>query len=267
MDRIEYKYMMSRKDAPLLKQLLEPHTVLDKYSEIMPNKEYTVRSIYFDSASFEFYHEKISGIRLRRKLRIRGYNEQEKDSYVFLEIKRKNGPAIYKHRAKVNYRDLPDLVRTGNIDAFVSTNGKSTKMYEDAQRFFYQIYKRNLRPVILVVYEREAFFYKFDAGWRVTIDKNLRSTRTFTMETLYQEKNMIRMMPWHYILEIKGSGLMPPCFREIVGILKAKLMAISKYTNSIDAHKKKFGHFYRDRKYNTPEFRLSHFNEFNELTA
>jgi hypothetical protein len=267
MDRIEYKYLMRRSDAPLLHKLLESNVVLDKFSEIMPNKEYTVRSIYLDSASFEYYHEKISGIRLRRKLRIRGYNEQTDDSYVFLEIKRKNGPAIYKHRAKVNFRDLPVLMRTGNVDAYVCANGKSSKAYEDAQRFFYQIYKRNLRPVVLIIYEREAFFYKFDAGWRVTIDKNLRSTRNFTLENLYRENNIIHMMPHHYILEIKGPGMMPPCFREVVGIIKAKLMAISKYTNSIDVHKNKFGHFYRDMKYNSVEYRIKRFNDIKELTA
>ena len=162
MDRIEYKYLMNKGDAPLLRQLLQPHTVLDEYSNIMPDKEYTVRSIYLDSASFEYYHEKISGIRLRRKLRIRGYNERTDDSYVFLEIKRKNGPAIYKHRAKVFFRNLPDLMRTGDINRYLASTGTSSKMLEDAQRFFYQMYKRNLRPVVLIDYEREAFFYKFD---------------------------------------------------------------------------------------------------------
>jgi hypothetical protein len=267
MDRIEYKYLMRKEDTPRLRSLLKPCTVLDKFSEIMPNKEYTVRSIYLDSASFEYYHEKISGIRLRRKLRIRGYNEQTPDSYVFLEIKRKNGPAIYKHRAKVSFQNLPALMCTGNVDAYVSANGTSSKTREDAQRFFYQIYKRNLRPVVLINYEREAFFYKFDEGWRVTIDKNLRSTRNFTLEGLYKELNIIRMMPHHYILEIKGTGVMPHCFREIAGILKVKLMAISKYTNSIDAHNNKFGHFYRDMKYDSAEYRLKRFNEIKELTA
>jgi len=79
--------------------------------------------------------------------------------------------------------------------------------------------------------------------------------------------NMIHMMPYHYILEIKGTGMMPPCFREIVGIIKAKLMAISKYTNSIDAHKKKYGHFYHDMKFNSVDYRLKQFNDIKELTA
>ncbi len=79
------------------------------------DNEYRVHSIYNDTASFAFYHEKMAGIQHRTKVRVRGYNEGHDESKVFLEIKRKNDAVISKYRAPVLFRNVRALFETRDI--------------------------------------------------------------------------------------------------------------------------------------------------------
>jgi hypothetical protein len=235
MSRIEYKYLLPRSIIDDLRKKIATYVELDPYSAIRPNHYYTVHSIYFDTAQLDLYYEKLSGLKRRKKLRVRGYNEQTKDSYVFLEIKRKTGMAVSKLRAKVVYENLDSLMQSNDIDTYVSKNG-DYHSYENAQRFLYHIHKLHLKPIVLISYEREAYFYKFYHGWRITIDQNLRSCMTNSFHSLFDYNNTVESLPKHYIFEIKGSGVMPEWLRYIIGTLNLKLAALSKYTMSIDSH-------------------------------
>lgn len=56
--KIEYKFLVPESKLDNLRSDLTPFTELDKYSEIDDRKEYTVRSIYYDTPGFECYVEK-----------------------------------------------------------------------------------------------------------------------------------------------------------------------------------------------------------------
>ena len=234
MARIEYKYLISKTVVEYFREKISHYVELDRYSAIQPNHSYTVHSIYYDTPHLDFYYEKLAGIKRRKKLRIRTYNEYAKDSYVFLEIKRKNGAAISKTRAKVNYKDLALLMSSGDIKSYVPKNGGYNSI-ENAQKFLYHVHKRNLKPIVLISYEREAYFYKFYHGWRMTIDQNLRSCMAGSSQSLYNGKDTVKSLPRHYILEIKGTGGMPGWLRYFIGTLNLKLAALSKYTICIDS--------------------------------
>lgn len=60
-----------------------------------------------------------------------------------------------------------------------------------AGKFLYHVYRNNLKPVILVIYEREAFHDRFIKEVRITIDKDLRSIAYPCLDELYSEKNAI----------------------------------------------------------------------------
>lgn len=245
MNRIEYKYLVPNKSVSNVLNHLLPYLILDKYSAQMPNNEYTVRSIYFDTLHLNFYHEKISGIKKRKKLRIRGYNKYEDDSVVFLEIKNKNGPTIFKNRAGVNYSDLQDLLGLGDVNRYVIAFPKITKSIENARKFLYNLHNLSLKPIIKIIYEREAYYYKFDNGWRLTFDKRLRSTLNVNPKYLYEDIKTISSLTNHTILEIKGSGNMPNIFRNAIANFGISLQSLSKYTICIESHTSYEKYLYR----------------------
>ena len=60
--RHEYKYLISKADAELLKRRL-PH-IMERDPHAGKDGRYTIRSLYFDDASAAAYYEKVDGLDL-----------------------------------------------------------------------------------------------------------------------------------------------------------------------------------------------------------
>lgn len=238
MSKLEYKYLVPNNKVSDVRDFIANYVRLDKYAAKQQKNEYVVRSLYYDTINFNFYHEKIEGIKKRKKVRIRGYNEITDDVNVFLEIKRKNDGAITKTRSTVAYRDLWSLVESGDVDRFIeSKNGDDLK--RNAQRFLFQIKNLALKPMILISYEREAFYSKFNPDLRITIDKNLRSRIKISNESFLDKTSFVKALPGFSIMEVKTRMSFPSWLNYIIATLELRRQALSKYTICLDSHKKK----------------------------
>ncbi|MFO7999021.1 MAG: polyphosphate polymerase domain-containing protein [Bacteroidales bacterium] len=207
--------------------------------------QYTVRSIYFDSHDMAFYHEKLSGLMDRRKLRVRGYNQMKPGEEVVLEIKLKNGNRIFKHRAGVLYERLNEILQTGEVEPFLyhGSGQDLEKALTDAGRFLFHYKNRQLKPTCLVAYEREAYHGKHNPGVRVTFDKNIRSRLYPEIEQLFSEEHLRLLFKSHFILEVKYfEDKMPSWARSIIYEFKLRTEALSKYVIGFDVNKT-FAHY------------------------
>jgi len=198
--------------------------------------EYTVRSIYYDTPGYTFYHEKIDGLPIRKKLRIRGYKTFEEGGIVFLEIKHKREKKIYKDRCSIRYRDLDALFRTGDVERYVVNLQNTSRPAEDCTKFLHDMRYLNLIPAVLVIYEREAYFGKFDSTFRITLDKNIRGVIHPRISDLYEEKHVRYISPGTFVLEVKYYSVFPSWMAQIVANLELQLQSFSKYTRCIDAN-------------------------------
>jgi len=233
--RREYKYLILQKDIDRLRKRVLPFVNVDEFAG--DDNQYTVRSIYLDTTKLKFYHEKIQGLKIRKKLRVRGYNKQADDSIVFLEIKRKNENHINKNRSAIKYYNLNDLLETSDLESYCLTENGFENSIADGERFLHNVYKDSLKPIILIVYEREAYFSKFDSGLRLTFDKNLRYYLFPSLDELYTDEDMKYTMPKNFIFEIKFSSGFPGWLQSILRDLNISRMALSKYTMCIDTEK------------------------------
>ncbi len=231
--RREYKYLVPVKYLDELRNDLLPFIELDKYSDIRPNKEYTIRSIYYDNTAMDYYQEKVDGVKMRKKIRIRGYNEFSDKNIVFLEIKRKLENFIDKNRAQLFYENLDDLFFTGDVESYVIR--KEPTSVQDAKRFFFHIHRNTLRPVSLVVYDREAFFSKFDSNIRITFDKNLRYAPFPTFGDLYEENILRKVMINYFVLELKFYKGFSENYQRLINKYGLVRQAVSKYQICVDA--------------------------------
>ena len=109
MDRLEYKYLVPHDFLDTLRQEIRPYLVMDDHARCRPAKQYTVRSVYFDTFGLDCYHDKKEGLKVRAKYRLRGYDELQAGSVVFLEVKKKYINFIGKHRAPVLWRNIEAL--------------------------------------------------------------------------------------------------------------------------------------------------------------
>jgi hypothetical protein len=207
---------------------------LDKFAETSNNNEYTVRSIYFDSPSYDFYFEKVEGIKNRKKVRLRGYDEHSLTDKVFLEIKRKYDIPIVKFRAPIQYKEAMQVLKEKSLNGFEMANLHDKKKLDNTKRFFYQVFSKNLRPVVLVVYEREAYLSKFDKTVRVTFDKDLRGAAYPALEGLYNDTSLLPVMRDFFILEVKFNKSFPKWLAPILATHDLKRRAASKYVFVMD---------------------------------
>ena len=234
--KFEYKYLVPLELLPELRTLTSPFMESDSHMDMDRPVGYTVRSIYFDTINFDDYHEKYSGIKIRKKIRIRGYNKEDPENIVFLEVKRKNEKKIYKNRAPVKFKNLKDILITGNIDKYVQQMKGFKSAKEDSRQFLYNYYKNNLRPVVTVIYDREAFFGALDNSFRITFDKNLRSFIHPDLSNLYCENHIKYSNVNNFVFEVKFFDIFPSWLKSIIGKLRLDLRAFSKYTTCVDEH-------------------------------
>jgi SPX domain protein involved in polyphosphate accumulation len=235
--RYEYKYFVPNNKMDTLRRMIAPFVSYDKYSEKMEEKHYTVRSIYFDTAGYGCYFEKVEGIKHRKKFRLRGYNIPENiDPQVFFEIKRKFEIPIIKNRAPVAFDSALQMFTGNSFGNYLPDTEKYPRSEENLKRFFYHYHRNKLRPVILVIYEREAFLGNHDNTIRVTFDKNLRSVAFPSIEDLYSENNARRSLSERFILEVKFNDHFPSWMKPVIGTLGLRRQSVSKYVISIDTH-------------------------------
>lgn len=227
--RSEYKYLVPNAALPELRARIAPFVHLDRYGRGFEERGYTVRSIYLDTPSLRYYHEKKAGINVRRKLRVRGYNDGNDTDWIFLEIKRKVGSKVTKNRAPTTLADLKPLFATGDVARYVRTNAHYPLAYDDAYRFFYHVYRYNLRPTHLTVYEREAFLGRFDATLRLTFDRNLRGGFYPALGDVYRDTGLRYVFPGYFIVEVKYNTRFPAWLRSVLGKYDLRHRAISKY--------------------------------------
>lgn len=223
------------RDLPALREQLRPYLVADSHATAANHGAYTVRSLYYDTPRLSYYHEKREGLPVRKKVRIRVYDERTPDSIAFLEVKRKNLGWVSKSRAPVRIGDVDRILATGDIDGFVLPLGAYPKRHEHAAHFLYHMQSAHLRPSALVVYQREAFHGAFDRGFRLTLDYDLRCAMRMDLPDLYREDALTPYLEGLCVVEVKFARGLPSWVASVLEPYRVRREAVSKYCLGIDA--------------------------------
>jgi hypothetical protein len=170
---------------------------------------------------------------------------------VFMEIKRKYKEPIEKDREKLTFEVMKRLLA-----------GEGSKAYGDeddhgvngAGKFLFHVYRNNLKPVVLVIYEREAYFDRYRPDVRMTIDKNLRSIAYPEINDLYSEENTVPAIPGKFIFEVKFKDHVPGWLTPIAGRMGLVRRSASKYVFAVDSHR------LTEPSRKADMFRLKHWN-------
>ena len=231
--RKEYKYLVPSLLLDQLRRKINPFVYTDCHAQKQSNCHYTVRSVYFDSMRMDAYHEKLSGLKKRKKFRLRGYNTIENESLLFLEIKNKYNEFVYKQRAPLHYNQLNTIFQT-----------ESDFSESDLNAFRYHLNLRKLAPVLLIVYDREAYHSKFNSDLRITFDKNLRSRKCSSPAHISSGKTDHSSLHSHFIFEIKFNHGYPCWLKSIINEFNLARESVSKYCICVDKHKYELDHHF-----------------------
>jgi SPX domain protein involved in polyphosphate accumulation len=234
--RRELKYFIVPELIPDIITMITPYVEVDPYAEGRDNNTYTIRSIYFDTEQYDFYYEKMDGVKIRKKIRVRSYNEYHPEGFAFLEIKRRYNNRIVKERSQVPLSQLEQVCieRTnpnGHIDVF--SNGSVVM-----SKFLYNLTKMDLHPSVLVTYEREPYIGAMDNSIRVTFDKDVRAIIAPELQDLFTDDGFEFLTDGKCILELKFDGFMPKWMRYLVAELNIRVQSISKYCLGVEIYQK-----------------------------
>ncbi len=215
--RHEIKYVIAAWDAPVLMNKLARVLALDENAN--GAGEYMVRSLYFDDLYDHAYFDKIDGLAVRDKYRIRTY--KLRDEEIFLERKRKVGALIQKESVRITRR-LAEQLMAGEC------RGLDKMPQQLLQDVFVEMRLHMLRPKVIVDYERTAYLHPAE-NVRITFDKRVRSgafatdmfnPNLMTVPVIDQGKT---------VLEVKFDRYLPDFIPPLLASIPAEKCAISKY--------------------------------------
>ena len=217
--RHELKYIISAGDHAILSRRLQMTMAQDAHAA-QNGGEYHIRSLYFDDPFDSAVREKMDGIEVRDKFRIRIYNHS--DSAIKLERKHKSGPYIQKSSLSLSRQECDSLLK-GDYRFLL---GRPEPF---AGQMFGILKLRQLRPRVLVDYDREPYVFPAE-DVRITFDKDIRtgmrSTDLFNPNVpMYPVTELRNCM----ILEVKFNQSLLAYIQMLIQMSAAQRTAYSKY--------------------------------------
>lgn len=214
--REEKKFLLSVDEFIALSHRVEQVMLSDPHNG---THGYIVRSLYFDTAYDGDYFEKLDGVELRRKIRLRVYDPAA--DFAMLEMKQKQGSNQMKRSLRVRRADAIELTR-GNYSSLL--NYEEPFAAECYGLMNYQCY----RPKTIVEYHRKAFIAK-ENKIRITFDNNIQSTES-CFDLFDPQLNMNPVLDkYDVVLEVKYNGFLLSYIRELINPANRSELSVSKY--------------------------------------
>ena len=182
------------------------------------NGMYEIRSLYFDNYDDKALREKLDGVNIREKYRIRMYNNDH--SLIRLERKFKNGGLGYKTSALLTAEQVQNII-DGQVDWMEDSED------EVIRGFYNRVRNEGLKPKVIVDYIREPFIYA-PGNVRVTLDHNIR-TGLSCVDFLNPDCVTIPINGSPNILEVKWDNYLPEVIRDAIQLDGRRSTAFSKY--------------------------------------
>lgn len=229
--RFERKYLIDDRMAAIVREYLRGHMVLDEFSEARSDLIYPVHSIYLDSDHLATYWATVQTEKTRFKLRIRYYDENP-DSPVFFEVKRRVSECILKQRGAVHRWAVPELL-SGQFPQARHLISSNPKHLVAVQNFCYLMQKINASLKVHVGYDREAWLADGNNSLRITFDKYVRGEER--LDPIFTTRMGDPVSPFltKLVLEVKYINRFPNWLAEMVRNLELVQTGASKYCGSI----------------------------------
>ena len=229
--RQEYKYLLNREQYQQVRHyLLQRGLLPDTYSDQQPQNRYYLASLYLDTPDYQAYWEKKHGVYRRTKYRLRTYAKRgKKETPIFWEVKSKFGNWQKKDRFQLSWGKtqvmLAASAKLDDLQAGASDQALLTKYY-------FAWIKNNLRPTLLISYQREPLIDQFYPDFRLTFDSDIQALPTVD---LFSPCRLRPVLPDQVIMEIKFTGSIPGYMAQINQYFSFSRLALSKYCLGLEA--------------------------------
>ena len=213
--RHEWKHEIGYSDLLSIRARLRAVAEPDRHAV---DGKYLIRSLYFDNLDDKALREKIDGVNMREKFRIRYYNGDV--SLIHLEKKSKRNGLGTKYSAPLTAGEAQKIV-DGDIGWMMDSPHSLIRELYCKMRY------QGLRAKTIVDYTREPFIYA-PGNVRVTFDYDIRTGLDCT-DFLNADCVTVPAGDAPIILEVKWDEFLPSIIRDCVQTPGRRVTAFSKY--------------------------------------
>jgi len=173
---------------------------------------YTVTSLYFDDPADTALDEKLDGLKLHSKFRLRTYNHD--GGFIKLERKDKQGILTHKISANLSREQLP-------LTDWQQLSGTARELVQ-------QMAAKACRPVVGVRYVRDAFYHP-GSDLRLTFDRQIEALPP-DLNCLFDKslQGIPALSPGSVVMEVKYGQYLPTFARKLTRVTAPQL-SVSKY--------------------------------------
>ena len=213
--RHEWKHEISPSDRLALRARLGAVCRVDGHAA---DGRYFIRSLYLDTPDSKALREKLDGVGVREKFRIRLYNGDP--SFIRLEKKSKRGGLGSKAGVRLRAEEAQAVVDGDYRWMRGSDRPLVTELFQ-------KMTCQGLRPRTIVDYTREPFAFA-PGNVRVTLDYDIR-TGLRCVDFLNPSCVTVPVPGAPVILEVKWDEFLPSVIRDAVQLEGRHTAAFSKY--------------------------------------
>ena len=215
--RQELKYTLTEADSILTASRLS--AFMKKDIHVGERKEYLIRSLYFDNLYDKALQEKLLGVGIRDKFRIRYYDFDK--AFIRLEKKSKRYSLGHKYQCRITAEEVERILHQD-----------WEWMAEDERPLVRELYLKMklelFRPNVIVDYRREPFVYA-PGNVRITFDRDIRSSRNI-YAFFDKELATVPVLPdGKCIMEVKYDDFLPDIISRTILTAKNREQAYSKF--------------------------------------
>lgn len=214
--RQELKYCVNLAETAVLKKRLSIFMQSDAHNG---TDGYVVRSLYFDTIGDSDFEDKVDGLDMRQKIRLRVYDPDAQTAK--LELKEKTDHFQRKRSLSLSRKEAEQMIQ-GDYSFLLRREEKL------AQWMYTFLLSRGYRPKCVVEYDR--FAYMIDHNdTRVTFDKNLRASESCF--NIFDRNLMLYPVsgPNEITMEVKFNGFLMTYIKNELGICDKIQTSNSKY--------------------------------------
>ncbi len=214
--RQEKKFLIPLPDAQRLAAKLGAIMIPDSHNGLWG---YRIRSLYYDTLNDDDFFDKVDGMELRKKIRLRCYDPE--GATAVLEMKQKEGSFQKKRSLTLSREDAKRLI-AGDYEPLL-------KMPEPFARECYGLMHRMCyRPKAVVEYRRRAFIAK-ENRIRITLDSEIVATES-SADIFSKDLMQYPVLdPFHVVLEVKYNGFLLSYIKQAVSLADRSEFSVSKY--------------------------------------
>lgn len=219
--RKEEKYIVTTDIYEKIVKTAGNRVIADEYSK--DNSFYQICNIYYDTEDNNLIRTSLQKPKYKEKIRLRSYGTPNKNTKVFLEIKKKYNGCVNKRRTTFRLNEAYTFANTGEIPEI-----KEYMNFQIMKELSYAIKTYNILPKVYLAYQRRAFFGADNPEFRLTFDKNIVARREdIALEYGVFGERIIETN--EMIMEVKYSERMPLWFIQILRDYNLEKASFSKY--------------------------------------